>query len=314
MAASRPVNIVRVRAFAKINLSLRVTGVRADGYHTLDTTFQSLALHDTITISARPGPMRLFCSDPACPGGEDNLVWRAAARVWSAAHRSGAPHGVAIRIRKRIPTEAGLGGGSSDGAAALRAFARFWRVKLSSRKIEAIARALGADVPYFLTGGTARGLGRGDRLRPLPDAPRAWVVLAIPRFGVSTRQAFDWWDRARRRASGREHEVRSAREASASGGGAPRESQECRDILNDLERVVAAKQPEIARLVRALTRLGARQAAMSGSGSAVFGLFDTRRAAVRAARALAGRPGARIVTRTLDRGRYEELGAPHLPR
>ena len=118
----------RVRALAKINLTLRVLGVRPDGYHELRTTFQSLALHDTLTIRAVRGPLRIVCDDPACPSDRKNLVWRAATRVWRASGRAGAPRNLVIHIRKRIPMQAGLGGGSSDAAAALRALGRRWRV------------------------------------------------------------------------------------------------------------------------------------------------------------------------------------------
>src|SRR4029079_274972 len=118
----------RVRAFAKINLSLRVLGTRPDGYHELRTIFQSIALHDTLTIRASRGPFRLTCDDPNCPSDYTNLIWRAAERLWKAAGRRGAPRDLAIDLAKRIPLEAGLGGGSSDAAAALRVLGRMWRV------------------------------------------------------------------------------------------------------------------------------------------------------------------------------------------
>src|SRR4051812_45294960 len=171
---------MRVQAFAKINRSLRVLGTRADGYHELRTIFQSIALHDTLTIRASRGPLRLTCDDPACPADERNLIWRAAARMWTASGRRGAPNGIAIDLKKRIPMQAGLGGGSSDAAAALRALAARWRV--SNAKVREAAVALGADVPYFLEGGTCLGLERGDLLFPLIDAAPAWVVLVLPDF------------------------------------------------------------------------------------------------------------------------------------
>ena len=188
---SRP--LARVRAFAKINRSLEVLGVRPDGFHELRTVFQSIALHDTIAIRAVPGAFQLTCDEPACPADRSNLVWRAAEQVWKAAGRRGVPRDVSIQLTKRIPLQAGLGGGSSDAAAALRAFGRLWRVKPD--RVRAIGSSLGADVPYFFEGGTALGLDRGDLLFPLVDAPRAWVVLVIPPFGVSTKEAFAWWDR-----------------------------------------------------------------------------------------------------------------------
>jgi len=271
---------MRVRAFAKINRSLRVLGLRPDGFHELRTVFQSIALHDTLTIRHVRGPFQLTCDDPSCPSDRSNLVWHAVGQAWKAAGRRGAPHGLAIHVEKRIPMSAGLGGGSSDAAAALRALSRTWRI--DPARVRTIAASIGADVPYFLEGGTVLGVERGDVLFPLLDAPRAWIVLAIPSFGVSTSDAFAWWDRSKR-------------------GRTP--------FANDLEPVVARRHPEIARLVRALNRAGASQASMSGSGSAVFGLFPTRRAAVAAVESLS-RPGRRLIlTRTVDRAACQALAA-----
>jgi 4-diphosphocytidyl-2-C-methyl-D-erythritol kinase len=280
---------MRVRAFAKINLSLHVAGTRPDGYHELRTVFQSIALHDTLVVSRTRQPFALACDDPACPADRTNLVWRAAERLWAATGRRGVPRGAAVRLIKRIPIHAGLGGGSSDAAAAIRALGALWRVRAASRR--AIARALGADVPFFLEGGTALGLGRGDRLVPLEDAPSAWVVLAVPSFGVATADAYAWFDRTN---AGRLR-VGGVREARGDAAG------------NDLERVVSARHPQIAHLVAALRRRGAVQAAMTGSGSAVFGLFAARPPAARAAAALAGRRVSTILTRTLDRRAYRRL-------
>jgi 4-diphosphocytidyl-2-C-methyl-D-erythritol kinase len=278
---------VRVRAFAKINRSLHVLGTRADGYHELRTIFQSIALHDTLTIRAIRGPFSLTCDDPACPVDESNLIAGAAARMWRAAGRRGAPRDVAVDLRKRIPMQAGLGGGSSDAAAALRVFAKRWRVDVE--KVRAAAAALGADVPYFLEGGSVLGLERGDLLFPLIDAPSAWVALVLPGFGVSTRDAFGWFDR---------------------GPAAPQPASfDERRRVNDLEAPVIARHPEIGRIISALRRSGASQAAMSGTGSAVFGLFSSRSAAFRAANRLASTSRRALVTRTLSRKTYQTLAA-----
>lgn len=286
----------RARALAKINLTLRVLGVRADGYHELRTTFQSLALHDTLTIRATRGPFSIECDDPACPVDRTNLVWRAAERVWRAAGRRGAPRGVRVRIEKRIPMQAGLGGGSSDAAAALRALGRRWRV--SRVTLLQIAASLGADVPYFFEGGTALGVARGDRLSPLPDHPAAWVVLVVPAFGVSTKDAYGWFDRDTRAGAAR----RVRPPSTAGAGGGPHA-----DAGNDLQSPAAKRHPEIARLVGALRRHGAHSAAMSGSGSAVFGLFKKRPQALLATRALASATRRTVLTRTVSRARYRRL-------
>jgi len=272
---------VRVRAFAKINLSLRVLGTRADGYHELRTIFQTIALHDTLTIRVRRGPFVLRCDDPSCPADQTNLVWRAANAVWAASRRRGPLRDLEISLAKRIPMQAGLGGGSSDAAATLRVLAALWRVKEAA--VTPLALSLGADVPYFLEGGTVLGLDRGDLLYPLADYPPAWVTLVLPDFGVSTVEAYRWWDGQ---------------------GVAPRGSV---DGSNDLQPPVAARHPEIARIVARLERAGAFHAAMSGSGSAVFGLFASRAAAERAVRALGGRTRRAVLTRTVNRTAYQRL-------
>lgn len=283
---------LRVRAFAKINLSLKVLGLRPDGYHELYTTFQTIALHDTLSLVRAEGPFEILCNDSGCPRDRTNLVWRAAELVWRRAGRGGAPTGVQVRLIKRIPIKAGLGGGSSDAAAALRAFAAMWRVPLRRSRLTQLARRLGADVPFFLEGGTALGVGRGDRLRRLPDTPASWVVLALPGFGVSTKEAYAWWDGSLgRRALPSERLARRGATPDSHHG----------LLGNDLQAPVAERYPEVADVAAALCEAGASHAAMSGSGSAVFGLFKTRRAAERAARSLTARSRRIVVTRTLDR-------------
>jgi len=276
---SRPRRVLRVRALAKINLTLQVLGTRPDGYHNLRTTFQSIALGDVLTFKAA-GDFRIECGDPACPADRTNLVWRAAEALWRAAGRVGEPPGVHVRIRKRIPVQAGLGGGSSDAAAALRACASIWRLRKTV--VRNVAPTLGADVPFFLEGGTVLGVERGDLLFPLVDRPASWVVIVLPDFGVSTKDAYGWFD-----------------EGAASGA--------LREASNDLEAAVARHHPEIGLIVRDLGRAGAVRAALSGSGSAVFGLFGHRRAAHEAAARLARRRRRVLVTRTVNRRDYWRL-------
>jgi 4-diphosphocytidyl-2-C-methyl-D-erythritol kinase len=290
---------MRVRAFAKINRSLRVLGTRDDGYHELRTIFQSIALHDTLTVRTTRGTVELTCSDPTCPTDGANLVTRAAQRMWTAAGRRGAPRGVAIDLEKRIPMQAGLGGGSSDAAAALRLLARRWRV--GEEKVRAAAAALGADVPYFLEGGTVLGLERGDLLFPLIDSPPAWVVLVLPDFGVSTKEAFGWLDQSIGVQNARATRHRAS-ETAAAARPAPRPER-----VNDLEPAVVARHPEIGRIISALLAAGAFQAAMSGSGSAVFGLFSSRLFAIQAVKRLPAPSGRTLVTRTLNRQTYQRL-------
>jgi 4-diphosphocytidyl-2-C-methyl-D-erythritol kinase len=300
------VQVVTVPAFAKVNLTLRVIGVRDDGYHVVRTVLQSLALHDTLTFHAARGAFRIECDHPACPTDRTNLVWRAADLVWRAAGRPARPHGVVVQIAKRIPLQAGLGGGSSDAAAAIRSLVTLWRLDLPGERLQAIAASLGADVPFFLVGGTALGLDRGDVLFSLIDQPAAWVTIALPAFGVSTKEAYQWFDRAS--SPSRNRRDRRGRDSYAFGRlrvpGGESFGIPPSEWTNDLEQPVARRHPEIAQLSRKLRKLGAFHAAMSGSGSAVYGLFDTRAGAQAAARGLAGHGCRTIVTRTLNRGQF----------
>lgn len=284
---------VIVRPTAKINLTLRVGPPRGDGFHDVRTLLQSVGLSDTMTVSARRGPFALSCRAPGVPADETNLVWRAAHALWTAAGREGPPRDAHVRLDKSIPHEAGLGGGSADAAAALTALNTVWELGRSPRDLRRVAAGLGADVPFFLMGGTALGTGRGDELYPVDDVARLGVVIVKPSFGVSTADAYRWLDEDR--AAGRlEHAVSRSREVHVGWDSDPLV------LCNDLEAPVARRHPEILEVIDACHREGATVAAMTGSGSAVFGLFSES-AAPRAAKRLQ-RPGwLVIVTRTLSR-------------
>lgn len=286
-------------AHAKINLDLRVLGVRPDGYHDLRTIFQSLALHDTVTVTSRRGPFSVECTEPSVPTDRRNLVWKAASLLWRTAGagrtRRSEPSGVLVRLDKRIPAQAGLGGGSADAAVTLLALTRLWGLALDMPTLSRLAARLGSDVPFFLAGGTALGLGRGDDIYPLADLPPTALVIVRPSFGVSTVEAYEWFDADVRRP-GRDRPVRPLP------AGWPAWAA---SLKNDLEPPVTGRHPTIGRIKQALVDAGAVTAAMSGSGSAVFGLFDRAEAARRTASDLA-RPGWTIVcTRTLSRRQYE---------
>ncbi len=187
----------RIRAHAKINLTLRVGAVQADGYHPLQTVFQSLALHDTLEVTPRQGPFTLTCSDPGVPGRRTQPRRRAPrARCGPPSAGQGSPDGVAIHLSKQIPMQAGLGGGSSDAASALSALAR--RLAAAGRTsgpCDTGAAGLGSDVPYFLArrDGAGTFAGRGTLSARRPAGPFA-VVLALPAFGVATADAYRWFD------------------------------------------------------------------------------------------------------------------------
>ncbi len=285
------------RTFAKINLGLRVKGRRPDGYHELQTVFQAIDLADTLTFRAAAGPVRVRCSGEQAPADERNLVWQAAERLWATLGRPDAPAGVSVAVRKRSPPQAGLGGGSADAAAALGALARIWRARLTEIDVSGIAADLGADVPYFLCGGTALGLGRGDEIFPLADLPPLPVVVAMPRFGIATADAFRWFDE--------DVDIGAAEPAPAAGSARPRCPTLWRPdadrLVNDLEACVVRRRPVIGEMIARLRESGASAAAMSGSGSAVYGLFPDSRRASRAAAQLAGRGWTALATRTLTR-------------
>ena len=173
---------VSIRAHAKINLDLRVLGMRTDGFHELRTVFQALALHDTIRCIPREGPFAIECATAGVPLDRTNLIWRAAETLWRSLRRSGPVRDVVVQLEKQIPLQAGLGGGSADAAAALMALAHAWRVPMKPSQLTDVAAHIGSDVPFFLSGGTALGLGRGEEIYPLADLPRHWIVLLDPRL------------------------------------------------------------------------------------------------------------------------------------
>jgi 4-diphosphocytidyl-2-C-methyl-D-erythritol kinase len=285
---------VTVRARAKINLDLRILGRRADGYHELRTVFQTLAWHDTVTVSRVQGPLTIAGDATKMPLDHSNLAWRAAEALWRAAGPRREASGARIAIVKRIPAQAGLGGGSSDAAATLVALNRLWNFRLLRAELASVARPLGADVAFFLTGGTALGLGRGDEIYPLADLPSHYVVVAWPGHGVSTVDAYRWFTEFHARRA-----PAAARDGHA-GGWDP----ECLEASgNDMEAPVEAHRPEIGKVRRTLASCGARVAQMSGSGAAVFGLFESKAKAERACGAVKAAGWVGVLTRTLARGR-----------
>ena len=298
---SRPIPVT-VRACAKINLDLRVLGLRADGFHELRTVFQAISLHDTLTCVPREGPFAIECATAGVPLDGSNLIWRAAAALWRSLRRSGPVRDVVVRLDKQIPLQAGLGGGSADAAATLVALARAWRAPVRPAQLTDVAATLGADVPFFLTGGTVLGLGRGDEIYPLADLPRHWVVLLVPGFGVSSREAYHWYDAERDLGRGA-----LAREPQYVPGPWPSRAAQ---MINDLEAAIARHHPEIDQMKAALRRAGALAAAMSGSGSAVFGLFQKRREALVASKSLSRSGWQVFLTESVGRGEYARRSRP----
>jgi 4-diphosphocytidyl-2-C-methyl-D-erythritol kinase len=290
----------RVRSYAKVNLGLEVLGLRDDGYHELRTLFQTIDLHDDVVL--RPlGPgegVRVSCDHPLVPADESNLAARAA---FDLQRYAGIDRGVSIHIRKRIPVGGGLGGGSSNAAAVLVALDRMWGLGLGPSGLHRLAARLGADVPYFLVGGTALGLARGDEVYPLREQVRAHVVVVDAGIHVSTRGVFARVDASltpRENSNSIFHFVSRGLE----GEGA------YRLLSNDLEAAAFEEAPDLrekaARIRGVLMRFGARLAALSGSGASYFGLFDSARPAGGAQRALAALEFRAHVAGTLTLDQY----------
>lgn len=283
---------------AKINLTLHVGPKRADGYHDLRTLLQSITLCDKLTFSSRRGPFGLACRTPGVPADRTNLVWRAAEVLWAAIGREGDPRDAHVKLEKAIPSQAGLGGGSADAAAALSGLNKLWGARVPRRELMRLGATLGSDVPFFFQGGTALGVGRGQELYPVDDVERMGVVIIKPSFGVSTAQAYGWLDFDRA--------ARSVESPVGSGESPARGTIEMGwpsgpvRLSNDLMAPVARRHPAIAEIVQACLGCGALGAQMTGSGSAVFGLFPESVAA-KAARQLKRPDWLVIVARTQSR-------------
>ena len=264
-SGGRVMRAARVEAQAKVNLFLRILSQEPGGYHQLETLFQRIALADSVTVRVGGVGRSLDCRGADTGPVERNLAWRAAAAFVAAA---GGPDSFSIEIEKRIPVGGGLGGGSADAAAVLRALNALAGRPLDQTALDAIAFSLGADVPYLLsTHALAFGAGRGEKLFAFAPMPARQILLAVPPFGVTSAEAFGWFEeRKASRVSGTRATLTYGKQL------------EWRRIAalaaNDLEGVVSAHHPEIGVLRDALRRGGAMLAQMSGSGSTVFGVFD----------------------------------------
>lgn len=354
-----------VRSHAKINLGLGIGAPRADGFHALATVYQTLEMHDLVTVSARivaqsrrgdstplleASSIRITSNDARVPVNERNTAWK---MVWEALQEWNAGANVEIHIEKRLPVQGGLGAGSANAVAALVALEEElgdqWSVLRdrlddpgwAAKRLE-IAAKVGSDVPLFLIGGTVLGLDRGQEVYPLPDIEPVWCVVAAPGVGVSTPQAFRDWDELCARegltaeASADKLKKLSRAYASAFAGGIPRERQAGSSgvppvggdlagpigsalvrtgitswIANDFERVVFRQHPSLAEIKRVLAAEGTPEAALhaslSGSGSALFGLYLTREAADAAVRRIEEFRGVEVkatLTRTMPRAEY----------
>lgn len=279
-------------SFAKINLILRILGKRRDGYHTLETVYQTLDLHDDLIFRFFPDQQRfhlvLNVGDSDIPPDDTNLIYKACHLFHSVYPFSTR---VEVDIFKRIPVKAGLGGGSSNAAVTLIALSRYLGWPLSRAKLLSLARTLGSDVPFFLYGGTAYGSGRGEKVRKLPDWPSAPVLLVHSNFPCSTPAIYRAFDDAnlltRRRDSIKIHLDQR-----------PESLREFVSLIeNDLEQVVFAQYPELDSIKKKIADMGAVTVSLTGSGSTLFALFDSAEDRDRAAERFPNSDRSRFVNR-----------------
>jgi 4-diphosphocytidyl-2-C-methyl-D-erythritol kinase len=283
----------RLSALAKINLDLRVLGKRPDGYHEIRTVFQTISLADTVELAFAPQPKTFVeIEDPAAI--PDNLVVRAARLALDAMRVTGR---VEIRLTKKIPMGAGLGGGSSDAAAILLALPALAGRAVSFEFLGQLASQLGSDVNFFLQGGTALGIGRGHEVYPLPDAPAWRGLLVAPGTHVSTAVAYQRLS-PHLTTESQQNKIFSFGSEVWAGGVSP-------GACNDFEAVVFQQHPHLAALKKKLLRAGAALALMSGSGSALFGLFRTGAEVSRALASIGKENAFRISL--VSRARYRAL-------
>ena len=267
---------VVLNSYAKVNLSLDVTGRRADGYHMVEMIMQECNLCDTIEVEKREGEISLWCSVPFLPTDEKNIAYKAAKKFFEYTKLSG---GADIKITKKIPVSAGLAGGSGNAAAVLLALNRLYETNLNEGELEKIGLALGADVPYCIRGGTCLARGIGEQLTTLRQFPKTAIVIVKPPFAVSTKDIYETIDNmtidARPDTQGLIDDIENEDAAGAA-----------LKLSNVMEPVTAKIHPEIISIKNTLLEGGALGAVMSGSGPSVFGLFDSYEKAKAAAKQL----------------------------
>lgn len=253
----------QARAFAKINLGLNILKKREDGYHEIESVFQQIDLSDEIILSSRDAGIQIVCNHPDVPCDETNICHKAVRLLWEEMGRKG---GVQIEIRKNIPVGAGLGGGSSDAAVVLRELNQQWNIGLDLRSLHTLARRLGADVPFFLSGGTVLAQGVGDIFTPVQLPLDFSILIVFPNFSVSTVWAYKNF---KINLTNSKKNIKLAdlflTDLDLSGLS--------QYFKNDLEKVVFQRHSQLHAIKTRLYSAGAFYASMSGSGSSVYGLF-----------------------------------------
>ncbi len=263
--------MIEVTARAKINWTLDILGKRPDGYHDLDMLMQSVTLADTLTLAEADTLSLTIGRGARMRANDDNLVLRAARALME---HAGVSRGAAITLHKRIPIGAGMGGGSADAAGVLVGLNALWGLGLGAEELECIGLTIGADVPFCVRGGLARATGVGERLTTLPIARQVWLVSVQPCRGLSTRDVFGAF-----RLEAVDPMTRPNNDAAAAALARGDLAALKRRMGNVLQPVAAALRPEIGEALNRLDALGAVHAQMTGSGSAVYGIFPVAKAA-----------------------------------
>jgi 4-diphosphocytidyl-2-C-methyl-D-erythritol kinase len=271
-----------------------VIGKREDGFHEVFTLMQTVSLHDALRFEANSAGIVLTCNEPVIPIDDRNIIVRAAEALSS---RFSVQSGATIHLEKRIPSPGGLGGGSSNAAVTLLALNRLWDLGASVEDLAAIGAELGADVPFFLYGGTAIGSGKGSTIECVEDEYEPWMIIVTPSVDVPTAAAYAMLSMPTLTKERAESTLTNYRSGVARGI----------QPVNDLEKTVFTAFPEIERVKNALVELGAKQALMSGSGASVFGIFDNEETRQTALKALGRESNWRsFAVAAITRAKYRE--------
>lgn len=251
---------MRLRSFAKVNLGLEIEGIMPDGYHKISTIFQSIDLFDILSFEETGSGIEVEGDFPDIPWNEENLIYKAAEGF---KREFNIRNGIRIRVEKRIPPGSGLGGGSSNAGCTLIALKEIFCKEIEIRKLIPIASTIGADVPYFLHGGTCIGEGKGDIIREIEDLENLYLFLVLPQLKISSKEAYSDWDKFRLTISGKKSNIKRLEKRI-----------ELNYLRNDLEEVVFRKHKELKKIKNEMMRKGFKKVLMSGSGSCIFGIID----------------------------------------
>ena len=326
-----------VRSFAKINLGLKIGAARADGFHELRTIYQTIALHDVVRVEVGDGEgIEIRCGDPRVPCDATNTCYKVAERVMRSLRSSGR---VVITIEKQLPVQGGMGAASSNAIATMIGLERELNTAIAPQDKLRIAAEVGSDLPLFLIGGTVLGVDRGQEVYALQDLPPMHLVVVTPPVGVSTPKAFAQWDALLAQGSAqvaadwaeltapsaagtittfsqavfawleRVFPLQALPASGVPASGGDRAETPLLDLVrtgieNDFERVVFPEHPELREVKRVLKREGAQYASLSGSGSALYGLFASAAEAESAAERMSSAGHAAVATTTLGRQEY----------